>query len=62
LDRLISWQDAYLALVESGLSVSRLFQGLVLSTAILVGLCYFGSLGYLDLPKCHAVAAENISR
>jgi hypothetical protein len=55
-------QDAYLALGESGLSVPRLFQGLVLSTAILVGLCYFGSLGYLDLPKCHAVAAENISR
>jgi hypothetical protein len=55
-------QDAYLALGESGLSASRLFQGLVLSTVILVGLCYFGSLGYMDLPKCHAVAAENISR
>jgi hypothetical protein len=54
--------DAYLALGESSLSTARLFQGLVLSTAILVGLCYFGSLGYLELPKCHAVAAENISR
>jgi hypothetical protein len=55
-------QDAYLALGESGLSASRLFQGLVLSTAILIGLCYFGSLGYLELPKCHAIAAENVSR
>ena len=54
-------QDAYLALGESGLSASRLLQGLVLSTVILVGLCNFGSLGYLELPKCHAVAAENIS-
>ena len=55
-------QDAYLALGESGLKVSRLVQGLVLSTAIIVGLCYVGSLGYLDLPRCHAVAAENVSR
>jgi hypothetical protein len=55
-------QDAYLALGESALSASRLFQGLVLSTAIIVGLCYAGSLGYLELPKCHAIAAENISR
>jgi len=55
-------QDAYLALGESGLSAARLFQGLVLSTAIIVGLCYFGSLGYLELPKCHAIAAENVSR
>src|SRR5271170_1636458 len=45
-------QDAYLALGESGLKVSRLVQGLVLSTAIIVGLCYVGSLGYLDLPRC----------
>jgi|SRR5208282_6377884 len=55
-------RDAYLALGESGLTASRLFQGLVLSMAIIVGLCYFGSLGYLDLPKCHGIAAENISR
>jgi hypothetical protein len=55
-------QDAYLALGESGLTASRLFQGLVLSMAIIVGLCYFGSLGYLEVPKCHAIAAENISR
>jgi hypothetical protein len=55
-------QDAYLALGESGLSASRLFQGLVLSTAILAGPCYVGSLGYLDLPKCHRIAAEHISR
>ena len=55
-------QDAYLALGESALTASRLLQGLVLSTAMLVGLCYFGSLGYLELPKCHAVAAENVSR
>jgi hypothetical protein len=54
--------DAYLALGESSLSAARLFQGLVLSTAILVALCYFGSLGYLELPKCHAVAAENVLR
>src|ERR1700691_2781855 len=52
-------QDAYLAVGESALSVARLFQGLVLSTAIILGLCYFGSLGYLELPKCHSVAAEN---
>lgn len=55
-------QDAYLALGEFSLSAARLFQGLVLSTAILIGLCYFGSLGYLELPKCHAVAAENVLR
>jgi len=37
-------------------------QGLVLSTAIIVGLCYAASLGYLELPKCHSIAAENVSR
>src|SRR5271169_3859946 len=35
-------QDAYLALGGSGLTASRLLQGLVLSTAIIVGLCYAG--------------------
>jgi hypothetical protein len=35
---------------------------LVLSMAIIAGLCYFGSLGYVELPKCHAIAAENVSR
>ena len=55
-------QDAYLALAESGLTASRLLQGLVLSTAILVGLCCAGSFGYLELPKCHSIAAENVSR
>jgi hypothetical protein len=54
-------QDAYLALGESGLTASRLLQGLVLSTAIIVGLCYAGSLGYLG-PKCHSIVAENVSR
>ncbi|MBZ5720835.1 MAG: hypothetical protein LAO03_10690 [Acidobacteriia bacterium] len=55
-------QDAYLALGESSLPAARLIQGLVLSTAIILGLCYAGSLGYVELPKCHAIAAENVSR
>jgi hypothetical protein len=55
-------QDAYLALGESGLTASRLLLGLVLSTAILVGLCYVGSLGYSELPQCHSIATENVSR
>jgi hypothetical protein len=55
-------QPAYLALGASALTPARLFLGLALSTAIILSLCYFGSLGYVDLPKCHAVAAENISR
>jgi hypothetical protein len=55
-------QDAYLALGASALSPSRLFQGFVLATAIVVALCYCGSLGYLELPKCHSIAAENVSR
>jgi hypothetical protein len=55
-------RDAYLAVGESALTASRVLQGLVLSTAIIAGLCYFGSLGYVELPKCHSVAAENISR
>jgi hypothetical protein len=53
-------KDAYLALGEHGLKFSRLIQGLVLSSAIILGITYIGSLGYLDLPKCHAAAAENI--
>jgi hypothetical protein len=55
-------KSAYLALGASGLTPARLFLGLALSTAIILSLCYFGSLGYVDLPKCHAVATENISR
>jgi hypothetical protein len=54
-------QDAYLAL-GSALTTSRLLLGFVLSTAIVAGLCYAGSLGYLQLPKCHPVAAENVLR
>ena len=54
--------DAYLALGESGLTPSRLLLGFVLSIAIVVGLCYFGSLGDLQLPKCHPIAAENVLR
>jgi hypothetical protein len=54
--------DAYLALGGSALTASRLIQGLVLSTAIIVGLCYAGSLGYLELPKCHSAAGENVLR
>jgi hypothetical protein len=53
-------QDAYLALGESSLKPSRFLLGFVLSTAIIAGLCYFGSLGYLQIPKCHSVAAENV--
>ncbi len=55
-------QDAYLALGESGPAPSRLLLGFVLSTAIIAGLCYAGSLGYLQLPKCHSIAAENVLR
>src|ERR1700690_264066 len=51
---------AYLALGESGLTTSRLFQGLALSIAIILGVCYLGSVGYLQLPKCHPIAAENV--
>ncbi len=54
--------DAYLALGASALTASRLLQGCALSMAIIVGLCYVGSLGYLELPKCHAIAAENVAR
>ena len=54
--------DAYLALGESALPASRLFQGLVLTIAIILGLCYFGSIGYLQVPKCHPIAAENVWR
>jgi hypothetical protein len=53
-------QDAYLALGQSSLTPSRFLLGFVLSTAIIAGLCYAGSLGYLQLPKCHSVAAENV--
>jgi hypothetical protein len=55
-------QDAYLALGESALSASRVLQGLVLSIAIIVGLSYVGSVGSLQLPKCHPIAAENVWR
>lgn len=55
-------QDAYLALGESALAPARLLQGFVLSLAVILCICYVGSLGYLDLPKCHAIAAENVSR
>lgn len=55
-------QDAYLALGEFALTASRLFQGFVLSLAIILGLCYLGSIDYLQLPKCHPIAAENVSR
>ncbi len=54
-------QDAYVAIGGSALSASRLFLGLALSLSIILGLCYAGSLGNVDLPKCHAVAAGNIS-
>jgi hypothetical protein len=54
--------DAYLALGESGLAPSRFLLGFVVSTAIIAGLAYAGSLGYLDLPKCHSIAAENVLR
>ncbi|MGO9519688.1 MAG: hypothetical protein ACLPND_21840 [Candidatus Korobacteraceae bacterium] len=59
---LAAGRDAYLALGESALPASRLLQGLVLSMAIILGLCYVGSLGYLQLPKCHPIAAENVWR
>lgn len=55
-----SGQNAYLALGESALPASRLLQGLALSIAIIIGLCYLGSIGYLQLPRCHRVAAENV--
>jgi hypothetical protein len=55
-------QDAYLALGESALTPLRFLLGFVLSTAIIAGLCYAGSLGYLQLPKCHSIAAENVLR
>ncbi len=54
--------DAYPALGESTLTASRLLQGLVLSSAILLGLSYVGSVGYLQLPKCHPIAAESVLR
>jgi len=53
-------QNAYLALGESALPVARLLQGLALSVAIILGLCYLGPVGYLQLPKCHPIAAENV--
>jgi len=55
-------QGAYLAVGESGLPIARILQGLVLAMVLVASLCYAGSLGYLSLPKCHAAAAEHISR
>ncbi len=53
--------DAYLAVGGSALSASRLFQGLALALVLILGFSYLGSLGYMELPRCHAVAAQNIS-
>ena|SRR5271166_641569 len=53
-------QDAYLALGEPALTPSRFLLGFVLSTAIIIGLAYAGSLRYVQLPKCHPIAAENV--
>jgi hypothetical protein len=55
-------RDSYMAIGGSALSASRLFQGLALALIILLGVSYVGSLGYLDLPKCHAAAAQTISQ
>lgn len=54
-------RDAYVAIGGAGLSARRLFQGLALALALILGITYLGSLGYLEAPKCHATAAENIS-
>jgi hypothetical protein len=55
-------QDAYVAVGGgAALSAPRLFVGLVLALVIVLGFSYAGSMGSVDLPKCHAVAAENIS-
>jgi len=54
-------KDTYVAVGGSALSAPRLFVGLVLSLAIVLGLTYAGSLGNVELPKCHAAAVENIS-
>jgi hypothetical protein len=54
--------NAYLGLGGFTLSFSKLLPGFVLSIAIILGLYYGGSLNYIDLPKCHAIAAESISR
>lgn len=53
-------QDAYLALGAFPLTASRLLQGFAISVAIILGICYVGSIGYLQLPKCHPIAAENV--
>jgi hypothetical protein len=53
--------DAYVAVGGSALRTSRLLLGLALSLSIILGLCYAGSLGHVEAPKCHAVATENIS-
>ena len=55
-------QDTYLALGGFALTGSRILQGFALSIAIFLGLCYVGSLGYVELPRCHPIAAENMSR
>lgn len=54
-------RDTYVAIGGAGLSARRLFQGLALALALILGITYLGSLGYLQAPKCHAIAAENIS-
>jgi hypothetical protein len=53
---------SYVAIGGSALTASRLFQGLALALVILLGLSYVSSLGYIELPKCHAAAAETISQ
>jgi hypothetical protein len=52
--------DAYVAIGGSALTASRLIQGLTLALIIVLGITYLGSLGYLDVPRCHAAAAGTI--
>ena len=54
-------QDAYVAIGGSPLSAPRLIQGLALALVLILGLSYAGSLGVVELPKCHAAASEGIS-
>jgi hypothetical protein len=54
-------KDAYIAIGGSALSLPRLFQGLALALVIVLGVSYVGSLEHVELPQCHAVAAQNIS-
>jgi hypothetical protein len=57
--------NGYLALGESSLTPSRLFQGFALAVAMILGLCYISSLEYWQLPsypQCEPISTGALNR